>query len=246
LTNLEIFDVLIEGNGRCRDGMQSGDKVNLGLSSYRRSVSEAKRKAILKAARDNFLENGYSRAAMADIARDADVSTATLYKHFSSKEVLFAAIIENTYSHIGTASASDISALTAREIFTLLAEAYATQQIEGRINNLFRVVIAEVPTAPHLAKNIYENGILRAYAFLQQVADALVARGDLKPHNTADSMRHLGGMLKEFIVWPALFSQEFPRPDDMKKNLDACVDTYLAIYGTEASAKRPERDAIGN
>lgn len=226
--------------------MQSGDEVNLGLSTYRRSVSEAKRKAILKAARDNFLGNGYSRAAMADIARDADVSTATLYKHFSSKESLFAAIVETTYSRIGVVLSSDMDDLTAREIFLALADAYSTQQIEGRMNNLFRVVIAEVPTAPQLAKSVYEDGTLRSYAYLQKVADALVARGDFKPHNTADGVRHLGGMLKEFIVWPALFSQEFPKPDDMKKNLEACVDTYLKMYGTGMNAKRPERDTIGN
>lgn len=246
LTKLKIFDVLIEDNNLCKDGMHSEGKVNLGLSSYRRSVSEAKRKAILQAARDHFLKNGYSRAAMADIARDADVSTATLYKHFSSKDDLFAAIVEDTYLRLGVAVPSDIDGLTAREFFMMLADAYAAQQIEGQMNKLFRMVIAEVPTAPHLAKTVYQDGIVRAYAYLQKVADALVARGDLKPHHTADGVRHLGGMLKEYIVWPALFSQEFSRTDDMKKNLELCVDTYLAIYGTEVSTRRPEKDTSGN
>lgn len=217
----------------------------MSLASYRRTVSEAKRGAILKAARDSFLKCGYSRAAMADIARDADVSTATLYKHFSSKEALFAAIVQDTYSRTGVALSADLDALTAREIFRTLAGLYTSQQVEGRINKLFRVVIAEVPTAPGLAHAVYENGASKGYAHLQIIADALVARGDLRPHDTHDGVRHLGGMLKEFIVWPALFAQEFPRPDDIEKKMDACVEAYLAIYGAKTSVKRPEREASG-
>ncbi|MEP5368439.1 helix-turn-helix domain-containing protein, partial [Parvibaculum sp.] len=61
----------------------------MGLETHRRRISAQKRSSILGAARKNFLTNGYSGAGMAEIARDADVSTATLYKHFSSKEALF-------------------------------------------------------------------------------------------------------------------------------------------------------------
>ncbi|WOF74183.1 TetR/AcrR family transcriptional regulator [Parvibaculaceae bacterium PLY_AMNH_Bact1] len=63
-----------------------------GLEAYRTRVSESKRKSILSAARSVFLLNGFQDAAMAGIARKADVSTATLYKHFKSKERLFDAV----------------------------------------------------------------------------------------------------------------------------------------------------------
>ena len=66
----------------------------MGLESYRRKVSESKRRSIMQAARAEFQDNGFTHAAMAEIARKADVSTATLYKHFGSKEELFAAVVE--------------------------------------------------------------------------------------------------------------------------------------------------------
>ncbi|MBL4863790.1 MAG: helix-turn-helix transcriptional regulator, partial [Rhodobiaceae bacterium] len=63
----------------------------MGLESYRRRVSEQKRRSIMEVARAEFQDCGFTLAAMAEIARKADVSTATLYKHFGSKEELFGA-----------------------------------------------------------------------------------------------------------------------------------------------------------
>ncbi|WP_371134359.1 TetR/AcrR family transcriptional regulator, partial [Parvibaculum sp.] len=50
-----------------------------GPDTHRRKISEKKRAAIVDAARKNFLTHGYAGAGMAEIAHDADVSTATLY-----------------------------------------------------------------------------------------------------------------------------------------------------------------------
>lgn len=63
-----------------------------GLEAHRTRVSEQKRKSILTAARAEFVAKGYHDAAMKDIADNAEVSTATLYKHFGSKDELFYAL----------------------------------------------------------------------------------------------------------------------------------------------------------
>lgn len=205
----------------------------MGLASYRRSVSETKRAAILKAARENFLNGGYSRAAMADIARDADVSTATLYKHFASKDALFAAIVEDACTTINNLMPTDIKGqgVGVREVLRRFADAYVEQQFDHRMNELLRVVIAEVPTAPHLANAVYNDGVLARYEQLRTTLDVLVERGDLKSHNTHDGALHLGGMVKEFVVWPALFSSRFEKPADLDAKIDSCIDAYLKIYG---------------
>jgi AcrR family transcriptional regulator len=51
-------------------------------------------KRILQAATDLFAEVGFSGASTRDIARMAAVNDATVYRHFSSKKKLFAAVIE--------------------------------------------------------------------------------------------------------------------------------------------------------
>ena len=66
-----------------------------GLEIYRRKVSESKRRSIMEAAREAFRSEGYVSANMAQIARKADVSTATLYKHCDGKEDLFCKVISS-------------------------------------------------------------------------------------------------------------------------------------------------------
>jgi AcrR family transcriptional regulator len=51
-------------------------------------------KRILRAATDLFAAVGFSGASTRDIARMAAVNDATVYRHFSSKRDLFAAVIE--------------------------------------------------------------------------------------------------------------------------------------------------------
>lgn len=182
---------------------------------------------------------------MAEIARDADVSTATLYKHFSSKDALFTAIVQEAYAGTESSLSTDIEGLSARDVLSRTARAYVHQQFDEEMNALLRIVIAEVPSAPQLAADVYRNGVLSRYEQLRKIAEALVARGDLKPHNVYDGVRHLGGMVKEFLVWPALFKPDFPKPDDIDAKVDMCIDAYLTIYGAGSPTGRPQEEAIG-
>jgi TetR/AcrR family transcriptional repressor of mexJK operon len=53
-----------------------------------------KRFAIVRAAREAFLERGYAKASMDGIAKAADVGIKTLYRHFENKDDLFSAVMQ--------------------------------------------------------------------------------------------------------------------------------------------------------
>jgi AcrR family transcriptional regulator len=53
-----------------------------------------KRDAIMSAARVVFGREGYMRTSIDAIAREADVSTRTIYNHFESKEQLFGVVLQ--------------------------------------------------------------------------------------------------------------------------------------------------------
>jgi TetR/AcrR family transcriptional repressor of mexJK operon len=57
------------------------------------ALMEQKRTAIVAAARESFLESGYSQASMDGIARLAGVSVKTIYGHFENKRELFSAVM---------------------------------------------------------------------------------------------------------------------------------------------------------
>jgi AcrR family transcriptional regulator len=64
------------------------------MSNVPRLTAEARREAIVEAVRDVFAEKGFDGTTTRELAKAAGVSEALLYKHFPSKEVLYAAMLE--------------------------------------------------------------------------------------------------------------------------------------------------------
>jgi len=63
------------------------------------------RKALLKAARQLFLELGYEETSTPHLVRSAGLTRGALYHHFKDKKALFAAIIEQEADEVGQAIA---------------------------------------------------------------------------------------------------------------------------------------------
>lgn len=59
------------------------------------SKAELRRRRIIQAAAELFLNQGYERTSMDQVAERAGVSKQTVYSHFGSKQTLFVASVEN-------------------------------------------------------------------------------------------------------------------------------------------------------
>jgi len=70
--------------------MKSGDRVKRRAydSSRRRAQADETRAAIVRAARDLFIEQGYGHTTMTEVARRAGVSVETIHKSVGTKAVL--------------------------------------------------------------------------------------------------------------------------------------------------------------
>ncbi|MEN6543025.1 TetR/AcrR family transcriptional regulator [Parvibaculum sp.] len=202
----------------------------MGLEEYRRSVSESKHAAILKAGRKHFLEYGYSGAAAAEIAREADVSTATLYKHFASKEELFAAVVKDAYHEIEIPPLPESSDL--EDVMVAVLNNYLVSHFEREVTALLRIVIAEVPSAPQLALDLFDEFVTSRYQKMSEVVDLLIQQGALKAHDSHFGVRLLIGAIKEHYIWPALFENKATAPKDAGGVLRQVVRDYLRLYGT--------------
>ncbi len=60
------------------------------------------RERILQAAKQRFLKNGFYKVSMDSLVRDLRTSKSSLYNHFSSKEELVKAVIDELNSEINT------------------------------------------------------------------------------------------------------------------------------------------------
>ena len=84
-----------------------------------RADARRNREKVMSAARDAFAEHG-SDAQMDDVARRAEVGVGTVYRHFPTKEALFAALLEDTFSRIAERARGALDQDDAWQAFTTL------------------------------------------------------------------------------------------------------------------------------
>ncbi|MFI6019867.1 TetR/AcrR family transcriptional regulator [Streptomyces sp. NPDC051287] len=104
--------------------------------SRRERKKAATRQAIADAALRLFLERGYDHVSIKEIAETADVSTATVFKHFTGKEALVFDQEESTDAHLAAAvrerpaGVSVLDALREHVLTTWLPIAAHPQRVE--------------------------------------------------------------------------------------------------------------------
>jgi AcrR family transcriptional regulator len=88
-----------------------------GVEKPLRADARRNREKVMAAARDAFAEHG-SDAQMDDVARRAEVGVGTVYRHFPTKEALFAALLEDTFARIAERARAALDQADAWQAFT--------------------------------------------------------------------------------------------------------------------------------
>ena len=133
-----------------------------------RPSSLRKRSAILEAAEQVFLRDGYLGANMDELTALSGVSKQTVYAHFGSKEGLFVELVESMTRGAGDGVHTDElpDPSSAPDDLRLALTDYAVRQLTAvlapRILRLRRLVIGEEARFPELARVLWENGPARA------------------------------------------------------------------------------------
>lgn len=203
----------------------------MGLARYRAEVSRQKQEAILKAALNTFLEQGYDRTTIDQIAQQAEVSTATLYKHFPSKADLFGGIMAQVW-RTDRINAQPISLdLSPRNALIEIGQEYAQLLTNPTIQALFRVIIAEAPRFPELGTELYHRGKEPFLKRLHLYLEAQVAAGHLAIDDIAIATRQFLGMINDIIFWPRFLIMDLQLDEnEIEHVILNAVETFLARY----------------
>src|SRR5262245_11386741 len=119
---------------------------------------DAKRAAILRAGKQVFLRHGFGGTSMDAVAAHARVSKMTVYRHFGSKEDLFAGVITELCEQIVEEDLEDMLKREPPEALRafagkMIAIVFAPDSVQ-----LHRIVVAESRRFPRLGKYFYANG----------------------------------------------------------------------------------------
>jgi len=201
-----------------------------------RPADPLKREAIIEVARRLFFEYGYGTGLDA-IAAEAGVSRQTIYNLFSSKDDLFAAIVQDTSGQITAPLAHLAPGAMPHQVLTLLGESFLHTIASEPMTKLQRLLITSAADFPGIGPAFYENGpgrgVLRLSAYLQRETDA----GHLTVTDPTLAAEQFFGMLIGHTALKRMLRLQDPISEaEIRHRVDSAVTAFLRAYSPVATA----------
>lgn len=194
------------------------------MSRTSRGVTET-RDRLLKAAIEVFSTKGYVGASTREIARVADVTEVTLFRHFQSKEHLLGEVAQRI-------TALQAEALTHQNEWTydlsrdLLYYAQIYDEMLEEYEALFRMFIGEGQRHPTEAIKVLQQSVLPLREQLISYLQVCVERGCVRPDvDLPMAVDQLTGMLLSGMIRRHV--SQVNRGYSREKYIEGCVDLFV-------------------
>ena len=192
---------------------------------------EQRRTELASVAERLFLKYGFTDTTMQMIAVEAGASKETLYRHFSSKEALFAELINARATQVAgpqSAMARDEPPQTA--LFEL-GMSMMQLMTKGDKSTVFKIIIADAQRSPELAQIFYDQGPGMTLKRLTAYLGSATQRGLLHcPDPRRAAKLFLGAVVSHHHLH-CLIGQPSPvSPLEMKQHVQAAVDMFLSHF----------------
>jgi len=200
--------------------------------SPKNAARDARREAILDAARDVFLEEGYSAASMSTIAARVGGSKATLYTYFRSKEELFEAYVRRHCSwqqgEIFSLSPDDGD---VKASLTRLGRSYLRMVMSDYNLRHFRMITAEAERSPQVGRAFYQSGPESGAALLAGFLDEAQVKGLLNMDDTLRAAHQFIALCQNrFLKARLCAAVDEPTEAEIAAEVESAVQMFLMAY----------------
>ncbi len=188
-----------------------------------RIPAAARRASIIRAAASIFGEKGFSGTKTREIASRAGVSEALIFKHFPSKEDLYAAILAEQSPVPGLVERIQTLAEQRNdvEMFTAIAETIVGGAPD---QNLMRLILFSALENHELSDMFFQNHIRHFYDALASYIEQRIADGAFQPVEPLVAARAFMGMLIYHRLLTVLFRAPLTQePQDI-------VHTFVTVF----------------
>ena len=193
------------------------------------SRGEQTRNAILQAAHDLFVQQGYHGTSMRQIAQQAGLALGGLYNHFPSKEAVFEAVFFTYHPYhevlplIAESQGNSLDEVVRDAARRMLAV------VEGRPDflNLMFIEVVEFKSAH--AQQLMVELLPRGLEILQRIAQ--VGQGQMRPIPAPIVVRSFLGLFLSYYITDLIFAQAGPeqfRQDAMHYFLEIYLHGLLS------------------
>lgn len=192
-----------------------------------------KRRQIIEGAGRIFSTLGFDAASMSDVAREAQVSKATLYVYFQDKEHLFTAVCGERRDR---SIAEMIAALDVEKPLEEMLHAFGSD-IARRISDPVvvaanRIVIGVAERMPEVGNEFFKEGPIRLVEAFAAFLEQHNARGNLKVEDSFLAAVQFLELAQATIFRPRLYAvtMEPASEEAIAKVAASAVRVFLAGY----------------
>ena len=192
-----------------------------------RPAAGERRAQILRAAMDCFAARGFRGTTTRDIATRVGITEAALYRHFPSKEALYAAIVEEK--------------MAAPEWMDVVAEAAAAGDDRGVFAGLAHALLASAEDDPSFLRILLYTGleghaqaapffatrVRRLREFLAEYIARRTREGVFRAIDPVLGARAFLGMVMDFVIVREVFQQRDAYPHAREQAADVFVALFL-------------------
>jgi TetR/AcrR family transcriptional regulator, mexJK operon transcriptional repressor len=191
-----------------------------------------KAEMILAAAEHAFLARGFGAVTMDAIAREAGVSKATVYAHFTGKEELFGAVIAHVSERrFGGFSAEALDPRDIAASLTTIATRFLDLVLAPEVIALNRIIIGEVTRFPVLAQVFWTAGPELMREQLEAFFRRAGAAGTLAIPDPRQAAEQFAALARGEIHLRGLFRVEEPTdPTVLSAAAAGAVATFLRAF----------------
>jgi TetR/AcrR family transcriptional repressor of mexJK operon len=193
----------------------------------------SKDEAIVRAAQRLFLDRGYEGTSVEAIAEAAGVAKATVYARFADKETLLKeAIAAKCAQFLDADTLEPGDGRGLRESLRIIGRRFLALVTDPDPVSLHRVMMNEGLRHPRLTELFFQSAIEPNHARFARFLQAEAAAGRLNIPDPETAAWQFLAMVKGEAYMRAILYRP-PRPAaEIEAYVDACVDMFLAAYGT--------------
>lgn len=195
--------------------------------AHPRLSGEARKRQIIEAAAALFSRKGFGGTTTRQVAEAAGISEPTIFKHFATKEDLYAAIIEAKTQTGAILESAEPAARRGDDAGVLRALAHAMIGRTLEDPTLMRLLLFSALEGHALSDMFFQSRVARVDEFLRRYIGERVGAGAFRAVDPLQAAWNFIGMIAYHLLYQEVFRQKPPAHLTTERAIDDMVDLFL-------------------
>jgi AcrR family transcriptional regulator len=170
-----------------------------------------RRQAIMEAALDEFIAQGYAATRLDDVAKHAGVAKGTIYLYFKDKQTLFEELVRTAIVPlVARLAALPPAAGSVRAVLENFVASFVKEVVTTRRGAIIRLVMAEGPRFPDIADFYYREVVSRGLSAMRALIERGIASGEIRQAGLKEFPQIVAAPAMVAVIWQGLFGRLAP------------------------------------